>query len=175
MGNNKDCIHSGAIQEDAVGILHSCLRKEKHNFSYSPKIYGYFGMQSDSTLKAEPNSARPKRIYCCQYNAGQSIKLNFSSESVEGSSLRQLRAFLLCSFTQCLVFLCSADRHGTHQGELSTSSLCLSTAYPADPHSSLTPLSVSLSCSHYPSPPRLPSQDSLRLYGLFHPLRIHCD
>lgn len=174
MGNNKDCIHSGAIQEDAVGILHSCLRKEKHNFSYSPKIYGYFGMQSDSTLKAEPNSARPKGIYCCQYNAGQSIKLNFSSESVEGSSLRQLLAFLLCSFTRCLVFLCSADRHGTHQGELSTSSLCLSTAYPADPHSSLTPLSVPLSCSHYPSPP-LPSQDSLRLYGLFHPLRIHCD
>lgn len=172
MGNNKDCIHSGAIQEDAVGILHSCLRKEKHNFSYSPKIYGYFGMQSDSTLKAEPNSARPKGIYCCQYNAGQSIKLNFSSESVEGSSLRQLRAFLLCSFTQCLVFLCLADRHGTHQGELSTSSLyCL----PCRPSLiSNSPLCVPLMLT-LPISPRLPSQDSLRLYGLFHPLRIHCD
>lgn len=126
MKNNKGCIHPGAIQEDAVGILHSCLRKEKHNFSDSPKIYGYFGMQSDSTLKAEPNSARPKRIYCCQYNAGQSIKVNFSSESVDESLLRQLLAFLPWSFTQCLVFLCLADRHSTHQGELSTSSLCAS-------------------------------------------------
>lgn len=36
------------MQEDLVGILHSTVWKEKHNFLCFPKIYEYFGMQSDS-------------------------------------------------------------------------------------------------------------------------------